>query len=207
MSQVLHFFDKWTRSSASRAAQPASVSRPAPPQPKLLSFDFVGELDAAADTLPVRDSFQSAIGRPAACVSSHSFVAADVNEAQTSNLTYLQRDARQSEDDSEAQTALFKKASRASRPKVRSTALLDASELIQLRAIGTDAYSSQRPEVASKAVSLENLRKLSLDEADDAKLERVRQICEKVSAEALINSPHRRVPTAPLRHSIKIKIG
>ncbi|MBF2052873.1 MAG: hypothetical protein IGS03_05325 [Candidatus Sericytochromatia bacterium] len=205
MSQVLHFFDKWTRSSSSRTAPPASVSRPTPTHPKLLTFDFVGELDDVAETTPVRDSFQSTIGRPAACVSSHSFVAADVNEARSSNLTYLQRDARQSEDETASDTDLFKRSSR--RPKVRSTALLDASELIQLRAIGTDAYSSQQPEVASKAISIENLRKTCSDESEDAKLDRVRQICEKVSAEALINSPHRRVPTAPLRHSIKIKIG
>lgn len=205
MSQVLHFFDKWTRSSASCAAQPAAPSSPAPLQPKLLTFEFVGELEETPSSTSTRDSFQSTIGRAAACVTSHSFVAGDVNQAQSSNLTYLQRDARQDQAETASHTELFKSAAR--RPKVRSTALLDASELIQLRGVGTDAYSSQRPEVNNKAISLENLRKLSADESDDAKLERVRQICEKVSAEALINSPSRRIPTAPLRHSIKIKIG
>lgn len=206
MSQVLNFFDKWTRSSSTKASQPVKADR-LPAESKLLTFAFVDEPEENTVIPSPQDRFQSAIGRPTACITSHSFVSADVNEAQSRNLTYLQRDARH-ETEEHADTQLFVKKSRAAgRTKVQATALLDASELIQLRALRTDSYSSQRPVAATKALSLENLRKLNTDDSETAKLERVRQICEKVSAEALINSPNRRMPTGPLRHSIKIKIG
>jgi len=211
MSQVLNFFDKWSRSAASARSKAADTA--IQQQPKLLTLEFVGDMFAEEATAQTQDSFSSVsvVGRAGACVSSHNLVSheclPETPSSQSSQLSYLQQDARQV-NASEQDSPLFKKRPAKPRQKIRGTALLDASELIEIRSVGLDAYSNQRPETAvGKDVSLEVLRKLRSNDGEDDRLDRVRKICEKVSAEALINSPSRRPQTAPLRHSIKIKIG
>lgn len=197
MQQVFDLF-KMARSSERKP------SRPAQP-PRMLSFDFVGDElfgEPAADIQPV----SSCLGRTESCLSaaqlSDSHCLEEVAQHQSSNLVYLQRDARETE-------PAARRARRAKPgPKVRATAMLDASELLQLRQAPHDAYSRFRPEqTASKQVSLEVLRRLGERTSREELLEKIKDACDKVSAEALINAPGRRPATGPLRQTICIQIG
>ncbi|PKL76366.1 MAG: hypothetical protein CVV27_10655, partial [Candidatus Melainabacteria bacterium HGW-Melainabacteria-1] len=153
----------------------------------------------------------SCLGRPESCLSASQLSDAscldDIARHGSDNVVYLQRDAREEARDPEAAPALARK-SRRQQPKVRATALLDASELLNIRHGHTDAYTRFRPEqTASKQVSLEVLRRLGQRSSREELLEKIKDACDKVSAEALINSPGRRPATGPLRQTICIQIG
>lgn len=198
MNQVFDFLDKITQARRPQRPQ-AQPQRPG--VDTMLKFDFVDEAESD-------NSAQSfSLGQALSCASSHN-LAKHLEQRSFSpkeNVTYLQRDARGS-DYEEQKNGLFRRKQQA--PKIRATALLDASELIRPSQEDSAAYHRKRPQHAqSKQVSLELLRKLGQRSSQDEMLETVRQACEKVSAEALINSPQRRPHTGPLRHSIHIKIG
>lgn len=202
MQNVFQLFDKWAHKTAAQ--------KPRPQQAALLSFDFVdldtsAENDAfVAEAPPQVSSFS--VGRTESCVSAHKLSASHCLEEgqlpKASNLVALHADARNQDEPVEG-VKLFRK----QRPdKVRATALLDASRLFDLRK-NTDAFQRQRSLAEHKDVSLEVLRQLNQRSHPDELLEKCRVACEKVSAEALINSPGRRPQTGPLRQTIRIKIG
>lgn len=205
MQNVFQLFDKWAHKTAAQ--------KPRPQQAALLSFDFV-DFDApaehddfAAEAPPQVSSFS--VGRTESCVSAHKLSASHCLEEgqlpKASNLVALHADARNHEEATESVDGV--KLFRKQRPdKVRATALLDASRLFDLRK-NTDAFQRQRSLAEHKDVSLEVLRQLNQRSHPDELLEKCRVACEKVSAEALINSPGRRPQTGPLRQTIRIKIG
>lgn len=205
MQQVFELFDKWAHR---KPRQPALPAQP----PRLLSFDFIGdeafgEAEAAVEVQPVT----SCLGRTESCLSatqlSDSHCLEEVAQHQSSNVVYLQQDARSNAEE-RGPRPLPKKARQYQNPKVRATAMFDASDLLALRQPGTGAYSRLRPEqTASKQVSLEVLRRLGQRSSREELLEKIKDACDKVSAEALINSPGRRPQTGPLRQTICIQIG
>lgn len=207
MNQVLNFFDKWSR-QGSKDSQPAPVQSK---KPEFLTFEFVDEPESALslldfDAAPSPSSSVS-LGRTAACLETRNLAAkAYYEEAQgsSSSVSYLQQDARVPQTESPDKTSLFRQPAK---PKnVPVTALLDASEILHMSKGRDQGYSIDRPETkVSKQVSLEVLRKLNQRESYEERLEKVRTICEKVSAEAL--SPLSRAATGPLRQMIQIKIG
>lgn len=204
MQQVFELFDKWAHRK-----RPAPRSLPAQPA-RLLNFDFIGdELFTEAEIPAELQPFSSCLGRTEACLSATQLSDAqclqEVAQHQSSNVVYLQRDARSS-GTRELRPQL--KSKKSSQPKVRATAMLDASELLEMRAVSSSAYTRFQPEqTASKQVSLEVLRRLGQRSSREELLEKVKDACDKVSAEALINSPGRRPQTGPLRQTICIKIG
>jgi hypothetical protein len=208
MQQVFNLFEKWAGRQSQKPAVPAQ-------SPRMLSFDFVGEEPAAEPALPAYEasadnlSIGSCLGRAESCLSvaqlSDAHCLDNVETHQSSNVVYLQKDARQEQ-------AIASPTRKARRPqqqtKVRATAMLDASELLEMRKHNSGAYSRISPEQsASKQVSLEVLRKLGQRSSREEMLEKIKDVCDKVSAEALINSPGRRPQTGPLRQTICIQIG
>lgn len=207
MNQVLNFLDKLTHPAGKKksgAPVPAA-------SPKFLTFNFVDEqndlnlLDLDAEPTPASSSLS--LGRTGSCLGVRNLSASacfEEGKNSSSSVVYLQRDARETESENSADVKLFRKPER---PRgIPATALLDASDILQMANGREQAYSLARPETAvGKQVSLEVLRKLSKRASYEERLESVRKICEKVSAEAL--SPLRRAATGPLRQTIQIKIG
>lgn len=205
MQQVFELFDKWAHRKSLKATLPAQP-------PRLLNFDFVGdesfgEPETAAELHPI----SSCLGRTESCLSStqlsDSHCLEEVAQHQSSNVVYLQQDARAAAHQERAPRPTHK-VRRYQNPKVRATAMLDASDLLDLRQRSSAAYTRFQPEqTASKQVSLEVLRRLGQRSSREEMLEKIKDACEKVSAEALINSPGRRPQTGPLRQTICIQIG
>lgn len=200
MQQVFDFIEKWAQRGQTKPAIPAQASR-------MLTFDFVGEDLNTESELPFEIApASSCLGRTESCLSStqlsDSHCLDEIDTHQSSNLVYLQHDVRESE------ASKVRKARRYNNPKVRATAMLDSSDLIEMRQHRHDNYSRFRAEhTASKQVSLEVLRKLGQRSSREELLEKIKDACDKVSAEALINSPGRRPQTGPLRQTICIQIG
>lgn len=203
MQQVFELFDKW---SQRKSGKPAVLPRPE----RMLTFDFIGDEafgEQTEDSLDLQ-AVSSCLGRTESCLSSSqlsdSNCLEEVAQHQSTNLVYLQTDAR------------LREAERETRPlpkrqykhtKVRATAMLDASDLLHMRQRNTGSYSRFQPETASKQVSIEVLRRLGQRSSREEMLEKIKDACEKVSAEALINAPGRRPQTGPLRQTICIQIG
>ncbi len=208
MQQVLNILDRWAYKSVRQA-----VPRPIESQ-RMLTFEFVGDeptdnhYSSQTEIQPV----SSCLGRTESCLSSAQLSDAhclnEVKTHQSSNVVYLQRDARSRTGLLHGEERQVRKARRSQSPKVRATAMLDASELLAIRQSRTEAYSRFQPEqTVSKQVSLEVLRQLGKRSSREELLEKVKDACDKVSAEALINSPGRKPQTGPLRQTICIKIG
>lgn len=203
MQQVFQLLNHWTQ------PVPRTVESRLPTH-CLLSFDFVNTPAApAADTETYTPSTRS-LGRTESCLSSRNLSAAhcldEAAQHQSSSVVYLQKDARATLGADEP--VPFRKVRRYHNPKVRATAMLDASQVLEIGRPNMDAYSLKRSEtVISKETSLEVVRRLSKRSSHEELLEKVKDACEKVSVQALANSPARRGHTAPLRHSIQIKIG
>lgn len=204
MQQVFELINKWAQPKGPKA--PAIPAQP----PRLVNFDFVGdESFGEAETFDLQP-FSSCLGRTESCLSasqlSDSLCLQEAGQHQSSNVVYLQRDARSTAEASEVRTQ--RKAKRYNNPKVRVTAMLDASDLIEIKQRSSGAYNRFQPEqTASKQVSIEVLRKLGQRSSREELLEKIQDACDKVSAEALINSPGRRPQTGPLRQTICIQIG
>ena len=207
MSQVLNLFEKWSR-LVSKESQPLPV--PAK-QPEFLTFEFVDESTSELslldfDASPTVSSSRSvSLGRTGACLQAHNLAAKTYYEepaGSSASISYLQQDVRGAAQTDKA--SLFRKPAK---PKnIQVTSLLDSSDILQMAKGRDQGYSLKRPETkVSKQLSLEVLRKLNQRESYEERLEKVRTICEKVSAEAL--SPLNRNATGPLRQMIQIKIG
>lgn len=201
MQQVFTtLLDKWSQRNGRKSSLPAEA-------PRMLTFDFVGD-EIAGEAAPLAEihPISSCLGRTESCLSSTQLSDAhcldEVSQHQSSNVVYLQKDARTEND------APIRKARRYQNNKVRATALLDSSDIVEMRKHNSGAYSRFQPEhTASKQVSLEVLRKLGQRSSREELLEKIKDACDKVSAEALINSPGRRPQTGPLRQTICIQIG
>lgn len=211
MHQVLNLLDKWAHKGTARHQRQAVL--PIEPQ-RMLTFEFIGDdsFGEASHTPSQVQPVSSCLGRTEACLSSVQLSDAhcldEVDSHQSNNVVYLQRDARSRTDLHDGEERQVRKVRRYQNPKVRATAMLDASDLLSIRQSRQEAYSRFKPEqTASKQVSIEVLRQLGKRSSREEMLEKVKDACDKVSAEALINSPGRRPQTGPLRQSICIQIG
>lgn len=203
MQQVFQLLNHWVQPG------PKAVE-PRLPKQCLLTFDFVNAPTAPAVEPETYAPTARSLGRTESCLSSRNLSAAhcldQADQHQSSSVVYLQKDARATLGANEP--VPFRKVRRYHNPKVRATAMLDASEVLEIGRPNMDAYSLKRSEtVISKETSLELVRRLSKRSSHEELLEKVKDACEKVSVQALANSPARRGHTAPLRHSIQIKIG
>lgn len=198
-------------SMAQQAKEKPTVPRQ---KPTVLSFDFIDDLDLPqAETESPRTKIASGgfLGRTEQCVSTHKLSQKTCLEegSQSSNITYLQPDARTDKDTiKKVEHLLLKERKRKRRAKFRASALADASDLFCPQAQLKDGvYNKYKIQIgASRQVSLDILRKTHEPTSEEALLDKIKKAYDKVGASTLMNMG----PTKPKKNkrtSIRIKIG
>ncbi len=203
MQQVFEFFQRRLSAPASQAQMP---------QQCMLNFNFVDDapdFDPVENVIPFHKTHKATsrahtVGRAEACVSA-SQLSRTPAESKNENLVYLQEELVQKQTQRQRTHTLFQNADRSQ--KVRATALLDASELIKHRnKAGAYQKNVARP-ATNKLFNRKVAQQLNERSNREELLAKVKNACEKVSNDALINAPRFHGYVAPERHRIQIKIG
>ena len=205
MNRVLHLIEQLSKP---RQAQTSAAVIPAG-QPCMLSFDFI---EAAGETEVLCENFSGSMGRTEACISALSLTApqclSEVSTHKETQVTLLPQAIGHGS--TAEQPDPIKKSQRQAAPvtKIRASALLEASELISIPG-KYRAREHAEPAIcasAGKQIGIDLLRKTGDSSSEHDLLDKVRNACEKIQADALYGQPVKAL-AHHRRHKIQIKIG
>lgn len=208
MHRILHFIDQFSKPRQMSRTKPLSL--PAG-QPCMLSFDFIDESPEQDKDTELGEHFSGSLGRTAECISSHSLMdphcLEEISTHKETKIACLHRAISHGSTVDDIQPFSQSRKNYLT-PKVRASALLEASELITIpkKYRSREWVKSAWGSAAGKQVSLEVLRKLGERSSQEELMEKVRAACQKVRADSLYGKPIYK-SGVQRRHRIEIKIG